>query len=221
MVEQVDVPVPEDMEQIIDMPVLSNGRWVTGTGGDAEYVKTLTSSVALLKRKVDLAVMTDSQDTTSERDGRARDVVEVRGAVEPMPDWVTEVESVATQPFEIVEVIQLVPQERVQERIVEETIDVPVPQGMKEIVEAWKYIPQEHVQNCTREHAVDVPVRVIKMNLAKKHLEMLAEIAEEKDDCEKSYEEFVKCMKLEIRENSVDDFEVAELLRFNTSKSGD
>ena len=67
------------------------------------------------------------------------------------------------------------------------------------------------MQNCTGEHAVDVPVRVIKMNLAKKYLEMLSEIAEQKDDCEKSYEQFVKCMKLEI----------AGLLRFNTSKPGD
>ena len=32
MVEQVDVPVPKDMEQIIDVPVLSNGRWVTVVG---------------------------------------------------------------------------------------------------------------------------------------------------------------------------------------------
>ena len=41
------------------------------------------------------------------------------------------------QPMEeIMEVIRLVPQERNRERIVEETIDVPVPHGMKEIVEA-------------------------------------------------------------------------------------
>ena len=116
------------------------------------------------------------------------------------------------QPMEeIMEVIRLVPQERNRERIVEETIDVLVLHGMKEIVEAWKYIPQEHVQNCTGEHAVEVPVRVIKMNLAKKYLETLAESTEKKDDCEKSYEQFVKCMKLEI----------AELLRFNMSKPGD
>ena len=40
---------------------------------------------------------------------------------------------------------------------------------------------------------------------------MLAEIAETKDNCDKSYGPFVKCMK----------FEIAELLRFNTSKPGD
>ena len=134
MAEQVNVPVPEEMEQIVDMPVLSNGRWLTGTGGDVEYVKTLTSSVALLKRKVDLAVVTDSQDTTSERDGRTRDVAEMRGAVELMQDWVTEAESVATQLFEIVEVIRLVAQKRIHERTVEETVGVPVPHVMEEIV---------------------------------------------------------------------------------------
>ena len=47
------------------------------------------------------------------------------------------------------------------------------------------------------------------------------EIAELSDDHKKFYEQFVKCMKLWIRENSVDDFEIAKLLRFNTSKSGD
>ena len=64
-------------------------------------------------------------------------------------------------------------------------------------------------------------LRVIKKNLVKKCLEMFAEIAEKKDDYKKFYEQFVECMKLEIHENSVDDFEIAELLRFNTSKSGD
>ena len=131
---------------------------MTGTGGDVEYVKTLTNSVALLKRKVDLAVVTDSQDTTSERDGRARDVAEVRGTVDQMQDWVTEVESIATQPLEIVDVIQLVPQERIQERIVEETFDVPVPHLMEEIVAGMKHVPQERVQNGTVDQIVAVAV---------------------------------------------------------------
>ena len=58
------------------------------------------------------------------------------------------------------------------------------PMNQKEIIKVVQHGPQEHVQNCTGEHAVDVPIRVIKMNLAKKYLEMLAEIAEKKDDCE-------------------------------------
>ena len=64
-------------------------------------------------------------------------------------------------------------------------------------------------------------LRVIMKNLVKKSREMFAEIAEKKDDYKKFYEQFVECMKLGIHENSVDDFEIAELLRFNTSKSGD
>ena len=42
------------------------------------------------------------------------------------------------------------------ERIVEETIDVPVPRVMGETVEAVKLIPQDKVQNCTLEQIVAV-----------------------------------------------------------------
>ena len=64
-------------------------------------------------------------------------------------------------------------------------------------------------------------LRVIKKNHVMKCMDMFDEIAELNDDRKKFYEQFVKCMKLVIRENSVDDLEIAELLRFNTSKSGD
>ena len=64
-------------------------------------------------------------------------------------------------------------------------------------------------------------LRVIKKNRVTKYLEMLAETAELDDDRKKFYERFVKCMKLGIRENSVDDVETAELMRFNTFKPGD
>ena len=64
-------------------------------------------------------------------------------------------------------------------------------------------------------------LRVIKKNHVTKYLEMLAETAELVDDRKKFYERFVKCMKLGIRENSVDEVETAELLRFNTFKPGD
>ena len=52
-------------------------------------------------------------------------------------------------------------------------------------------------------------LRVIKKKHVTKYLEMLAEIAELKDDLKKFYERCVKCMKLGI------------VLRFNTSKPGD
>ena len=64
-------------------------------------------------------------------------------------------------------------------------------------------------------------LRVIKKNHVTKYLEMLAETAELNDDRKKFDERFVKCMKFGIRENSVDDVETAELLRFNTFKPGD
>merc|ERR1740123_2107496 len=64
-------------------------------------------------------------------------------------------------------------------------------------------------------------LRVIKKNLVKKCLEMFAEIAEKKDDYKKFYEQFGKCMKLGVHEDSTNRTKVAELLRFHTSKSGD
>merc|ERR1712241_1252851 len=45
-------------------------------------------------------------------------------------------------------------------------------------------------------------LRVIKKNLVKKCLEMFAEIAEKKDDYKKFYEQFVKCLKLGVHEDS-------------------
>ena len=56
-------------------------------------------------------------------------------------------------------------------------------------------------------------LRVVKKNHVKKCLEMLAQITELSDDCEKFYEKFGKCLSLGIHE--------AELLRFNTFEPGD
>ena len=64
-------------------------------------------------------------------------------------------------------------------------------------------------------------LRVIKKNLVKKCLEMFAEIAEKKDDYKKFYEQFGKCIKLGVHEDSTNRVKVAEVLRYQTSKSGD
>merc|ERR1711990_359543 len=64
-------------------------------------------------------------------------------------------------------------------------------------------------------------LRVIKKNLVKKCLEMFSEIAEKKDDYKKFYEQFSKNIKLGIHEDSTNRAKVAELMRYNTSKSGD
>merc|ERR1712023_112547 len=64
-------------------------------------------------------------------------------------------------------------------------------------------------------------LRVIKKNLVKKCLEMFAEIAEKKDDYKKFYEQFGKNLKLGIHEDSTNRTKIAELMRYQTSKSGD
>jgi molecular chaperone HtpG len=64
-------------------------------------------------------------------------------------------------------------------------------------------------------------LRVIKKNLVKKCLEMFTEIAEKKDDYKKFYEQFSKNLKLGIHEDSTNRTKIAELMRYNTSKSGD
>merc|ERR1712225_190385 len=64
-------------------------------------------------------------------------------------------------------------------------------------------------------------LRVIKKNLVKKSIEMMTEIAEEKDDYKKFYEQFGKNLKLGIHEDSTNRAKLADLLRYQTSKSGD
>merc|ERR1712196_350991 len=64
-------------------------------------------------------------------------------------------------------------------------------------------------------------LRVIKKNLVKKSIEMFTEITEKKDDYKKFYEQFGKNLKLGIHEDSTNRAKLADLLRFQTSKSGD
>merc|ERR1712230_281384 len=64
-------------------------------------------------------------------------------------------------------------------------------------------------------------LRVIKKNLVKKSIEMFTEITEKKDDYKKFYEQFSKNLKLGIHEDSTNRNKLADLLRYQTSKSGD
>merc|ERR1711964_953212 len=64
-------------------------------------------------------------------------------------------------------------------------------------------------------------LRVIKKNLVKKCMEMFNEIAEKKDDYKKFYEQFGKNLKLGIHEDSTNRNKIADLLRYQTTKSGD
>jgi molecular chaperone HtpG len=64
-------------------------------------------------------------------------------------------------------------------------------------------------------------LKVIRKNLVKKCLELFEEIAEEKEDYKKFYEQFSKNLKLGIHEDSQNRKKIADLLRFYTSSSGD
>jgi len=64
-------------------------------------------------------------------------------------------------------------------------------------------------------------LRVIKKNLVKKCLELFNEISESKDDYMKFYEQFGKNLKLGIHEDSTNRNKIADLLRYQTTKSGE
>jgi molecular chaperone HtpG len=64
-------------------------------------------------------------------------------------------------------------------------------------------------------------LRVIKKNLVKKCIEMFTSIAEDKDQFKTFYEQFGKNLKLGIHEDSTHRLKIAELIRYQSTKSGD
>jgi len=64
-------------------------------------------------------------------------------------------------------------------------------------------------------------LKVIRKNIVKKCLELFEELAEDKETYKKFYEQFGKNLKLGVHEDSTNRKKIADLLRFQTSASGD
>jgi molecular chaperone HtpG len=64
-------------------------------------------------------------------------------------------------------------------------------------------------------------LKVIRKNLVKKCIELFEELADDKDNYKKFYEQFAKNLKLGIHEDSTNRKKIADLLRYHSSTSGD
>merc|ERR1711990_297405 len=76
--------------------------------------------------------------------------------------------------------------------------------------------------NISREYLQKTNIlKIMKKNIVKKCLEMIAEVAENSEDWKKFYEQFSKNLKLGIHEDQTNREKLANFLRYNTSKTGE
>ena len=64
-------------------------------------------------------------------------------------------------------------------------------------------------------------IQVIRKNLVKKCMELFEELAEDKENFKKFYEQFSKNLKLGVHEDSTNRKKIADLIRYYTSASGE
>merc|ERR1712170_316871 len=67
----------------------------------------------------------------------------------------------------------------------------------------------------------DKILTILKKNIVKRAVEMFTELSENKDDYKKFYEQFAKNLKLGIHEDSQNRKKLADLLRYQSTKSGE
>ena len=220
--EQIaDVHVPQVIEQTIEVPKMAEqilDVLVPEMVDQLVEVPETVSRDGVQQRTVEQIV--DAQDRIQQR------IVEQTIPAIPLAEKIVKLPVIQTEGTtqrgvntHVQHVVNAVEVER--PKIIDETVQKPIIQ--EKINQVIRVVDSEDLPlNVHRETLQQNEIlRVTKMNLVKKYLEILAEIAELNDAYRKFYEQFGKRLKLGIHENSVDGVEIAELMIFNTSKPGD
>ena len=237
IVEEIDVPVPYVKGEMFDVvKQIPQERIVEETGVPVPRVAEKTVEVPQVQfhdRVVDVPVVTQRQDMPSMPRERIQECI-VEEIIQVAVSRVME---------KIIEGVRPIPQERVQNSTVEQSVDasdsqlqegiaqqidrrVSIMDDRDELIPEWLNVVQGVVDSedlplkISRETLQQNQIlRVIKKNHVKKCLEMFAEIAALNDDHMKFHEQFGKCNKLGVNDDSTVGVKIAELLRPNVSAS--